>query len=132
MCSSSASVFLHFFMEQGDSVRASTHPRAAGQSMCYVIHFIGLLPPDAQSQGHLCKLNPTGFLCLHYLDKYFSLHLNYVDQAYFTISPPVHRGQNSICCPQKSSVYLTPRHRQKRKRRLMPYLPSTNKEDGGQ
>ena len=83
-------------MEQGDSVRASTHPRAAGPSMCYVIHFIGL-PPKAQSPGHLCKLNPTGFLCLHYLDKYFSLHLNYVDQAYFTISPS---------CPQRTELNL--------------------------
>lgn len=54
--------------------------------MCYVIHVTELLPPDVQSQGHLCKLNPTGFLSLHYLDKYFSLPLNYVDQAYLAIT----------------------------------------------
>lgn len=84
---SSASVFLHFVMEQGDSVCPSVHPCAAGQGTCSVIYFLGLLPLDAPSQGHSCKWNSTGFLCLHYLDKYFSLHLNYVDQAYLAISP---------------------------------------------
>lgn len=87
VCAHHLPVFLHFFMELGDSVCPSVHPCAAGQGTCSVIHLLGLLPLDAPRQGHSCKWNSTGFLCLHYLDKYFSLHLNYVDQAYLAISP---------------------------------------------
>lgn len=115
-------VFLHFVLELGDSVCPSMHPRATGHDTCDVIYFIGSLSSDAQSQSHLYKLNSTGFLCLHYLHKSFSLHLNYVDKAYLVVSPPIHGGQNSICWPQRFSVYLTPWHQEKWKRMWMPCL----------
>lgn len=91
---------------QGNGVCARTHKQASEQGLCCVIDFLGLLPPDVQSQGHLRKLDPTGFLCLHYLDKYFSA-CELCGPAYLAIPPTTQRGQNSICCLQRLSVYLT-------------------------
>lgn len=51
----------------------------AGHMLCNLLY--SLQPPDVQSQGHLCKWDPTGSLCLYYLG-----NLNYIDQAYLAIS----------------------------------------------
>lgn len=84
--------------------------RASGQGTSYVIYFIySLLWPDVQSQDLLCKLDPTGFLCMHYLDKYLSAC------ELWRPGLSIHRGQNSVCCPWRRSVFLTPRAQ-------MPYL----------
>lgn len=62
----------HCDMGQGDGVCPGMHDCASEQGVCCVMCFAGLPPADVQSRGHLCKSDPTGFVCLHYLDKYFS------------------------------------------------------------